>query len=64
MHIELLQREVDDLTAATSATDLLSGVHMIKTFTAFDADQGVKRQVLADSPELMVVAVRFGTPPL
>ena len=33
---------------------------MKKTFPVVDADPGVKRQVLSDSPELMVVAFRFG----
>ena len=32
---------------------------ILKTFPEVDADPGVKRQVLSDSPELMVVAFRF-----
>ena len=32
---------------------------MIKHFPEVQADAGVKRQVLSDSPELMVVAFRF-----
>ena len=32
---------------------------MIKRFPEVDADPGVRRQVLSDSPELMVVAFRF-----
>ncbi|OCW59242.1 cupin [Hoeflea olei] len=32
---------------------------MIKTFPEVPADPGVTRQVLSDSPELMVVAFRF-----
>jgi quercetin dioxygenase-like cupin family protein len=34
---------------------------MIKRFPEVQADAGVKRQVLSDSPELMVVAFRFQT---
>lgn len=34
---------------------------MIKHFPEVQADTGVKRQVLSDSPELMVVAFRFQT---
>ena len=34
---------------------------MLKTFAAVDAGPGVTRQVLADSPELMVVSFRFAT---
>lgn len=30
------------------------------TFPVVDADPGIKRQVLADHPDLMVVAFRFG----
>ena len=32
---------------------------MLKTYPAVAADPGVTRQVLADSPELMVVSFRF-----
>lgn len=32
---------------------------ILKSFPEVDADPGVKRQVLSDSPELMVVAFRF-----
>ena len=32
---------------------------MIKQFPEVQADPGIKRQVLSDSPELMVVAFRF-----
>ncbi|SHM39174.1 cupin domain-containing protein [Roseibium suaedae] len=32
---------------------------LVKTFPEVPADPGVKRQVLSDSPELMVVAFRF-----
>ncbi len=31
----------------------------MSTFPEVDADEGVRRQVLADSPEMMVVAFRF-----
>ena len=34
---------------------------MIKQFPEVQADPGIKRQVLSDSPELMVVAFRFET---
>ncbi|MEH0076526.1 cupin domain-containing protein [Pannonibacter sp. Pt2] len=33
---------------------------MLKTYPAVPADPGVTRQVLSESPELMVVAFRFG----
>ncbi|MFN4169415.1 MAG: cupin domain-containing protein [Pannonibacter phragmitetus] len=33
---------------------------MLKTYPAVTADPGVTRQVLSESPELMVVAFRFG----
>lgn len=33
---------------------------MLKTYPAIPADPGVTRQVLSESPELMVVAFRFG----
>jgi quercetin dioxygenase-like cupin family protein len=33
---------------------------MLKTYPAVPADPGVIRQVLSESPELMVVAFRFG----
>ncbi|MBO0344167.1 cupin domain-containing protein [Roseibium limicola] len=32
----------------------------VKSFPTVNADPGVTRQVLADSPDLMVVAFRFG----
>ena len=32
---------------------------ILKSFPEVDADPGVRRQVLSDSPELMVVAFRF-----
>lgn len=32
---------------------------MLKTFPAVEADPGVTRQVLSDSPDLMVVSFRF-----
>ncbi len=34
----------------------------VKTFPEVTADPGVKRQVLSDSPQLMVVAFRFREP--
>src|SRR5690606_37100511 len=36
-------------------------MHYVRTFPAVDAGHGVTRQVVADSPELMLVAVTFAS---